>query len=58
VFQTAVASVIAAPNITTLQYAITINGATVSPGAGTSIISGDPEGYFNCSATGITVTQG
>jgi hypothetical protein len=58
VFQAAVASVIAAPNITTLQFAVTVNGVTVSPGAGTSIIGGDPESYFNASATAITVTQG
>ena len=57
VFQNAVASVISAPNITTLQFVVTINGITVSPGAGTSIIAGDPESYFFCSATGVTVTQ-
>lgn len=57
VFQNAVASVIAAPNITTLQFVVTINGVTVSPGAGTSIIAGDPESYFFCNATGVTVTQ-
>lgn len=58
VFQNAVASVIAAPNITTLQFVVTINGVTVSPGAGTSIIAGDPESFFFCSLTGITVAQG
>jgi len=58
VFQNAVSSVIAASNITTLQFAVTINGSPVSPGAGTSIIAGDPEGYFSASATAITVTQG
>lgn len=58
VFQNAVASVISAPNITTLQFVVTINGVTASPAAGTSIIPGDPEGYFSASATAITVTQG
>jgi hypothetical protein len=58
VFQNAVASVISAPNITTLQWTVTVNGVTVAPGAGTSIIAGDPESYFYCSATGVTVTQG
>lgn len=57
VFQNAVASVIAAPNITTLQFAVTVNGVPVSPGAGTSIIAGDPESSFYCSATGVTVVQ-
>ncbi len=58
VFQNAVSTVIAAPNITTLQFAVTINGQSVSPSAGTSIIASDPESYFYASATGITVTQG
>lgn len=57
VFQNAVASVIAAPNITTLQFVVTINGVTSSPTAGTSIIPGDPESYFSCTATGVTVVQ-
>ena len=57
VFQKAVTSVIDAPNITTLQWTVTINGVVVSPSAGTSIIEGDPESYFYCSPTGVTVTQ-
>lgn len=57
VFQNAVASVIAAPNITTLQFVVTINGVTASPTAGTSIIPGDPESYFFASLTGVTVVQ-
>lgn len=57
VFQNAVSSVIAAPNITTLTFAITINGVPASPAAGTSIIPGDPESSFTCSATGVTVIQ-
>ncbi|HGL4258426.1 TPA: baseplate J/gp47 family protein [Burkholderia dolosa] len=58
VFQSAVATVIDAPNITTLTYAVTINGVTATPTAGTSIIPSDPEGYFSASATAITITQG
>jgi hypothetical protein len=58
VFQNAVASVIAAPNITTLTFVVTINGVTASPTAGTSIIPSDPESSFTCSATGVTVVQG
>lgn len=57
-FQGAVASVIAGNNVTTLQYVVTVNGLTVTPGAGTSIIASDPESYFFCSATGVTVVQG
>jgi hypothetical protein len=48
VFQNAVSSVISAPNITTLQYVVTINGVTQSPTAGTSIIPSDPESCFFC----------
>lgn len=58
VFQDAVASVIDAPNITTLEFTVTINGTTASPTAGTSIIPSEPESYFSCSATGVTVNQG
>lgn len=58
VFQTAVSSVIAPTNVTTLQFAVTINGVTASPTAGTSIIPSDPESSFSASATAITVTQG
>lgn len=57
-FLDAVSSVIDGPNVTTLQFAVTINGVAVSPAAGTNIITSDPESYFFCSATGVTVTQG
>jgi len=58
VFQNAVSAVIAPQNITTLQFAVTINGVSATPTAGTSIIPSDPESYFQCSATGVTVSQG
>ncbi|MDN7511942.1 hypothetical protein QZL91_20960 [Burkholderia multivorans] len=58
VFQNAVASVIDGPNITTLSYVVTINGVVATPSAGTSIIASDPESYFFCSNTGVTVAQG
>lgn len=58
VFQNAVSSIISANNITTLQFAVTINGVSVSPGAGTSIIASDPESSFFASDTAITVVQG
>jgi len=57
VFQNAVSAVIDPQNITTLQFVVTINGVTVNPSAGTSIIPSDPEGYFYCSPTGVTVVQ-
>lgn len=56
-FQNAVASILPPVNLTTLEFTVTINGVTASPAAGTSAISSDPESYFYCSATGVTVTQ-
>src|SRR6185503_19401787 len=52
--QNAVASVLPVPNLTTLEFAFTINGTPVSPSAGTSIIEGDPEGYFAMAPTAVT----
>ncbi|MBU9147569.1 hypothetical protein KTD26_34600, partial [Burkholderia multivorans] len=57
-FLDAVSSVIDGPNVTTLNFAVTINGMTATPAAGTDIITSDPESYFFCSATGVTVSQG
>ncbi|WP_253185360.1 baseplate J/gp47 family protein [Burkholderia plantarii] len=57
-FLDAVASVIDGPNVTTLQFAVTINGTPATPAAGTNIITSDPESYFFASATAVTVTQG
>lgn len=57
-FLDAVASVIDGPNVTTLQFAVTINGMPATPAAGTNIITSDPESYFFASATAVTVTQG
>lgn len=56
--QNAVAPVLAPSNLTTLQFAVTINGVPVSPTAGTSIISSDPESYFYVSPSGVTSVQG
>ncbi|MHB1659853.1 MAG: baseplate J/gp47 family protein [Acidithiobacillus sp.] len=57
-FQGAVSSVLSAQYLTTLTFAVSINGVPVSPETGTQIIVGDPESYFYASATGITVQQG
>ncbi|MGS1060528.1 hypothetical protein [Burkholderia glumae] len=57
-FLDAVAPVIDGPNVTTLQFAVTINGTSATPAAGTNIITSDPESYFFASATAVTVTQG
>ncbi|WP_254216254.1 baseplate J/gp47 family protein [Burkholderia multivorans] len=57
-FLDAVSSVIDGPNVTTLNFTVTINGVMATPAAGTDIITSDPESYFFCSATGVTVSQG
>jgi hypothetical protein len=56
--QAAVAPVLAPSNLTTLQFAVTINGVLTPPTAGTSVIPSDVESYFYCSPTGCTSVQG
>lgn len=58
VFQEAVAAVLPSNNITRLIFVVTINGIAATPPAGSSAIASDPESYFFCSATGVTVAQG
>lgn len=57
VFQTSVIGILATNNISSLVFAVYINGILVNPNAGTSIINGDPESYFTASANAITVSQ-
>lgn len=55
-FQTAIASVLSVDNLSALTFTVKINGTVVSPSAGTTLIYGDSESYFE--ATSVTVTQG
>ncbi len=55
--QQAIANVLAPQNLTTLTFAVTINGTTATPTAGTSIIPSDPESYFSIVASAITSIQ-
>jgi hypothetical protein len=57
-FQGAVASVLAVSNLSALTFIVTVNGSVVTPEAGTELITGDPESYFQCNADGVTVNQG
>lgn len=57
VFSNAVSGLIAAENIISLEWTITINGTTVSPDAGTQIIAIPPEGYASAASGSVTVTQ-
>lgn len=56
--QAAVAPVLDPVNLTTLIFAVTINGTLTPPTAGTSVVPSDVESYFFCSATGATSSQG
>lgn len=56
--QQAVSPVLAPSNLTTLQFAWTVNGVTVTPTAGTFMIPSDSESYFSVSPTGVTSVQG
>ncbi|MHB8406453.1 MAG: baseplate J/gp47 family protein [Gammaproteobacteria bacterium] len=56
--QAAVALVLSAPNLTTLEFAVTVNGVVATPTAGTSIIPSDPESSFAAAATAVTSVQG
>lgn len=57
VFQQAVASVISAQNISVITFTIDINGVTTSPSAGTVIIPGDSESFFEAAANAFAVSQ-
>ena len=57
-FQLATASVLPTTLLTRMVFAVTIDGVSVSPAAGTGVIAGDPQSYFLTNATLITITQG
>ena len=57
-FQQAVAAQIDQNLITRLVFSVYINGSLVSPASGYADVVGDPEGFFVCASTGVTVTQG
>ena len=57
-FQSAVAPVLTVNNLSALTFIVTVNGSVVAPEAGTELIAGDPESYFQCNAGGAIVNQG
>jgi len=57
-FQESISNVLPAVLLTTLTFALSINGVAVSPTAGTQIIPSDPESYFSAALNGVTVVQG
>lgn len=58
VFLTAIASVLAASQVSALTFAVSINGVPTAPTAGTKLIQGDPESYFQSTTAACTVLQG
>lgn len=55
-FITAVASVLPANTIETLNYTVFINGIETAPAVGTTLIKGDPESFFETDTTGAQIT--
>lgn len=58
VFQQSIESVIPAQLLTRMVFAVSINGISTPPSAGTGVIAGDPESYFFATSAGVTITQG
>ena len=56
-FQAAVAGLLPADQLTSLNIAVTINGSPVTPATGTAYVVGDPEGYYTILPSDIAVTQ-
>jgi hypothetical protein len=56
-FQAAVQSILPTEFISTLTFAVAINGVGTSPAPGTTLIAGDPESYFFSLVTDISVVQ-
>lgn len=57
-FEAAVASILDVNLLDVLVFSVSINGIVTTPGAGTKTIVGDPESYFSCAASSISVVQG
>ncbi|MHA3054670.1 hypothetical protein E0H77_12510 [Acinetobacter sp. ANC 4633] len=57
IFQESVASILPQQYLSTLTFQIYINGVLTPPSAGTQLVTGDPESYFFCPATGVSVAQ-
>jgi hypothetical protein len=58
VFQAAIANIIPPAQLTRMVFDVSINGVGTPPEAGTGIIAGDAESYFETNTALITVTQG
>lgn len=58
VFQISIASILDPNLLTRMIFSVQINGVGTAPIGGTGIIAGDPESYFLCTSSDITIVQG
>ena len=58
VFQIAVIDLVPTQLLSKISFAVQINGVSVSPSAGTGLIYGDSESFFETSSAYVTVIQG
>lgn len=58
VFAASVSSILPPELITSLNFAVTIDGVSSFPPVGSGIISGDPESYFQTQTSQIIINQG
>jgi hypothetical protein len=58
VFKTSIASILPPEYVTRMVISVSINGIGTAPDAGTGIVEGDPESYFYCLASDVSVVQG
>ena len=57
VFSSAVAGILQPSQISVLTFTVVINGVVTAPQAGTRLVFGDPESFFETSASAILVEQ-
>lgn len=57
-FQISVSKILDITLISKMQFSVTINGIATSPAAGTGVIYGDPESYFETTNALISIVQG
>ena len=57
-FLTADANILDPTVIDRLVFTVSINGTGVAPSSGTGLIAGDPESYFEATATSVQVARG
>lgn len=57
-FKASIANLVPPALVTRMVVQVTINGVITAATSGTGIVVGDPESYFVCLSTGVTIVQG